>query len=174
MSPRSISLTMHPIRLDSIDQPPDFVFELAEARRGKRRAQAGQSRPARGLPVMQGRIGLQQLDGQVAAALEELLDERFELADEGVGAFGRKEFHMSSLRIVLVTGVSGAGLSQAIKSFEDLGFYCIEHLPPVVLDSTVSALERSTVEDIAIALDVRSDEGLGDPGSAIDSVLRTA
>lgn len=80
---------------------------------------------------------------------------------------------MSSLRIVLVTGVSGAGLSQAIKSFEDLGFYCIEHLPPVVLDSTVSALERSTVEDIAIALDVRSDEGLGDPGSAIDSVLRT-
>ncbi|MBV9057153.1 MAG: RNase adaptor protein RapZ, partial [Candidatus Eremiobacteraeota bacterium] len=29
------------------------------------------------------------------------------------------------MRIVFVTGLSGAGLSQAIKSFEDLGFYCI-------------------------------------------------
>jgi RNase adapter protein RapZ len=80
---------------------------------------------------------------------------------------------MSSLRIVLVTGVSGAGLSQAIKSFEDLGFYCIEHLPPVVLDAAVAALERSDAKEVAIALDVRSDERLGDPRSAIDAVMRT-
>ena len=80
---------------------------------------------------------------------------------------------MSSLRIVLVTGVSGAGLSQAIKSFEDLGFYCIEHLPPVVLDAAVAALERSEAREVAIALDVRSDERLGDPGNAIDSVMQT-
>ncbi len=62
---------------------------------------------------------------------------------------------MSSLRIVFVTGLSGAGLSQAIKSFEDLGFYCIEHLPPVVLDGAIAALERSDVRDVAIALDLR-------------------
>ena len=77
---------------------------------------------------------------------------------------------MSSLRIVFVTGLSGAGSSQAIKSFKDLGFYCIEHLPPAVLDGAVSALERSAVREAAIALDLRGDGALGDPRSAIDSI----
>lgn len=80
---------------------------------------------------------------------------------------------MSSLRIVFVAGLSGAGLSQAIKSFEDLGFYCIEHLPPIVLDAAIAALEHSAVRDVAIALDLRSDGRLGDPRTAIDRVGRT-
>ena len=80
---------------------------------------------------------------------------------------------MDSLRIVFVTGLSGAGLSQAIKSFEDLGFYCIEHLPPVVLDAAVRALENSATRDVAIALDVRSDKRLGDARAAIDRVINT-
>jgi UPF0042 nucleotide-binding protein len=80
---------------------------------------------------------------------------------------------MSSLRIVFVTGLSGAGLSQAIKSFEDLGFYCIEHLPPVVLDEAVTALETSSERNVAIALDVRSDAHLGDAEAAIDRTKRT-
>ncbi|HMF28633.1 MAG TPA: RNase adapter RapZ, partial [Candidatus Cybelea sp.] len=79
---------------------------------------------------------------------------------------------MGSLRIVFVTGLSGAGLSQAIKSFEDLGFYCIEHLPPVVLDAVIPALERSPARDVAIALDLRSGDELGDPASAIDRVAK--
>lgn len=77
---------------------------------------------------------------------------------------------MGSLRIVFVTGLSGAGLSQAIKSFEDLGFYCIEHLPPAVLDSAVEALEQSGVREVAIALDVRGDARLGDARTAIDQI----
>ncbi|MGC1380738.1 MAG: RNase adapter RapZ [Candidatus Baltobacteraceae bacterium] len=80
---------------------------------------------------------------------------------------------MSSLRIVFVTGLSGAGLSQAIKSFEDLGFYCIEHLPPIVLDSVVAALESSEAREVAIALDVRGDARLGNPRDAIDAIVRT-
>jgi UPF0042 nucleotide-binding protein len=80
---------------------------------------------------------------------------------------------MSSLRIVFVTGLSGAGLSQAIKSFEDLGFYCIEHLPPIVLEAAVAALGESDVRDAAIALDVRGDARLGDARTAIDRILRT-
>jgi RNase adapter protein RapZ len=80
---------------------------------------------------------------------------------------------MGSLRIVFVTGLSGAGLSQAIKSFEDLGFYCIEHLPPAVLDDSIAALERSPVRDVAIALDLRSGAELGDPRTAIDRIART-
>ncbi|HVA40584.1 MAG TPA: RNase adapter RapZ [Candidatus Binataceae bacterium] len=76
-------------------------------------------------------------------------------------------------RIVFVTGPSGAGQSQAIKSFEDLGFYCIEHLPPRVLGAAVGALEAAGVTDVAIALDVRGDERLGDPCAAIDDMIRT-
>lgn len=77
---------------------------------------------------------------------------------------------MSSLRIVFVTGLSGAGSSQAIKSFQDLGFYCIEHLPPAVLDGAVAALERSAVREAAITLDLRGDAALGDARSAIDRI----
>jgi UPF0042 nucleotide-binding protein len=80
---------------------------------------------------------------------------------------------MGSLRIVFVTGLSGAGLSQAIKSFEDLGFYCIEHLPPIVLEAAVAALGESDVRDAAIALDVRGDARLGDARTAIDRIVRT-
>jgi RNase adapter protein RapZ len=80
---------------------------------------------------------------------------------------------MGSLRIVFVTGLSGAGLSQAIKSFEDLGFYCIEHLPPVVLDAAVAALEGSNVRDAAVALDLRSDAHLGSASTAIDRIVHT-
>jgi RNase adapter protein RapZ len=79
---------------------------------------------------------------------------------------------MGSLRIVFVTGLSGAGLSQAVKSFEDLGFYCIEHLPPAVLESAIAALERAIVRDVAIALDLRGSAELGDPRRAIDRVMR--
>ena len=78
-----------------------------------------------------------------------------------------------SPRIVFVTGLSGAGSSQAMKSFEDLGFYCIEHLPPAVLDAAVTSLQRSELRDVAIALDVRGDGRLGDAGNAIDRIART-
>ncbi|HTU83617.1 MAG TPA: RNase adapter RapZ [Candidatus Acidoferrales bacterium] len=80
---------------------------------------------------------------------------------------------LSPSRVVFVTGLSGAGQSQAIKSFEDLGFYCIEHLPPAVLEAALAALDGAGVSDVAIALDVRGDERLGNPYAAIDEAIRT-
>ncbi len=155
---------------DPVDQTADFVLQFGETGRRQGRADSRETRLARRLRVMQRRIGLEQLDGKLAPPVQQLLNEGFQLSDEGVGTFGRKEFHMGSLRIVFVTGLSGAGLSQAIKSFEDLGFYCIEHLPPVVLDAALNALGNSAVRDVAIALDVRSDGQLGDARHAIDGI----
>lgn len=80
---------------------------------------------------------------------------------------------MSSVRIVFVVGLSGAGQSQAIKSFEDLGFYCVEHLPPVSVGDVVAALEAAGTVDVAIALDVRGDARLGDACEAIDRIRRS-
>jgi UPF0042 nucleotide-binding protein len=60
-----------------------------------------------------------------------------------------------------------------MKSFEDLGFYGIEHLPPAVLDSAIGALGAAGVTDVAIALDLRGGRNLGDPLAAIDHVITT-
>src|SRR5579863_1064087 len=78
---------------------------------------------------------------------------------------------MNPPRVVLVAGPSGAGQSQAMKSFEDLGFYCIEHLPPTMLVPAIEALENAGVRDVAIALDVRTGRHLGDPLTAIDDAV---
>ncbi|HTX59840.1 MAG TPA: RNase adapter RapZ [Verrucomicrobiae bacterium] len=75
------------------------------------------------------------------------------------------------MRTILVAGISGAGQSQAIKTFEDLGFYCVEHLPAVTLEPTLDALERAGCADVAMTIDVRGDARLGDPLLAIDTAM---
>ena len=80
---------------------------------------------------------------------------------------------MSAARIVFVTGLSGAGKSQAIKTFEDLGFYCVEHLPPAALDATLRVLDAGRVGDIAITLQEHGDVLLGNALAAIEATART-
>lgn len=65
-------------------------------------------------------------------------------------------------RLVFVTGLSGAGKSQAMKTLEDLGFYCVDNLPPKLLSQTLSLLEDAQVREVAVALDVLSGGALGD------------
>jgi len=76
------------------------------------------------------------------------------------------------MRTIFVAGLSGAGQSQAIKTFEDLGFYCVEHVPAITLESTLDALERAGVPDVAVTVDVRSGASLGDPVAAIDAAVQ--
>jgi UPF0042 nucleotide-binding protein len=67
--------------------------------------------------------------------------------------------------IVLITGTSGSGKSVALHALEDAGFYCVDNLPPELLESFV-ALERhrtpvaSAPHRIAVAMDVRSADSL--------------
>ncbi|HEY9179412.1 MAG TPA: RNase adapter RapZ [Candidatus Baltobacteraceae bacterium] len=61
-----------------------------------------------------------------------------------------------------MTGLSGAGKSQAMKTLEDLGFYCVDNLPPKLLSQTLSLLEDAQVREAAVALDVLSGGVLGD------------
>lgn len=76
---------------------------------------------------------------------------------------------MTAARIVFVTGLSGAGKSQAMKTFEDLGFYCVEHLPPRALDETLNVLDGA-VRDVAVTLDVTTPGALDYAIDAIDRV----
>lgn len=67
--------------------------------------------------------------------------------------------------LLVISGLSGAGKSQASKLFEDLGYSCVDNLPPALLDDFL-ALRRSDPDRYrrsALVLDIRS----GDPAPAI-------
>ncbi len=76
-------------------------------------------------------------------------------------------------RVVFVAGLSGAGKSQAMKTFEDLGFYCVEHLPPAALDQTLRVLDEAGIDDVAVTLDSHGDDALGDALQAIDRAAKS-
>ena len=64
------------------------------------------------------------------------------------------------LHLVVLTGMSGSGKSVALHALEDLGYYCVDNLPPELMVSLVE-LERSGFTDrLAIAIDVRSARSL--------------
>lgn len=69
---------------------------------------------------------------------------------------------MNHLRLVIVTGMSGAGKSTAMKMMEDMGFFCIDNLPIPLLDKLVDfgMTFRAEKRKIAIGTDVRSGDGL--------------
>jgi UPF0042 nucleotide-binding protein len=63
----------------------------------------------------------------------------------------------SNLHIVIVTGLSGAGKTVTLRTFEDLGFFCIDNLPlPLVLEFIKLIQDYSYSNKIAIGVDIRS------------------
>lgn len=67
-------------------------------------------------------------------------------------------------QLVVVTGMSGAGKTLAIRTFEDLNYFCIDNLPPDLLAHVVHLWKRSGAmsEDLAIVVDVRTGQFFGD------------
>ena len=60
-------------------------------------------------------------------------------------------------RFVVITGLSGAGKSQAIRAMEDLGYFCVDNLPTMLIPTMASLANRagSDLEQVAIVVDVR-------------------
>ncbi len=56
---------------------------------------------------------------------------------------------------MIVTGQSGAGRTLALRAFEDLGYYCVDNLPPALLGPFSDLVQRARVKGAAIAIDVR-------------------
>jgi UPF0042 nucleotide-binding protein len=61
---------------------------------------------------------------------------------------------------VVITGISGAGKSQAMATFEDAGYFCVDNLPPEMIRSLAELFghEGSKVEHAAVASDVRGGD----------------
>ena len=81
---------------------------------------------------------------------------------------------MKAAEFVIITGVSGAGKSQAIKCLEDIGFFCIDNLPTTLIPTFVRLCMQSehAIERVALVIDVRGGEFL-DPLFDILGMLRT-
>lgn len=66
------------------------------------------------------------------------------------------------MRIVIVTGMSGGGKSTAIKMLEDSGYYCVDNLPPPLIDKFIElCLQNPEVKKVAIGVDVRAGNPFG-------------
>lgn len=64
------------------------------------------------------------------------------------------------MKIVIVTGMSGAGKSTVLSVFEDLDYFCIDNMPPELLSSFARLMEGSSqkIEKLCFVADIRSGE----------------
>lgn len=64
------------------------------------------------------------------------------------------------LQVVVLTGMAGSGKSVALHALEDIGYYCVDNLPPELLPSLVSLEHWQHGNRVAIAIDARSAKAL--------------
>lgn len=63
----------------------------------------------------------------------------------------------NKLDLVIITGMSGAGKTVAVQSFEDMGYYCIDNMPPNLIKTFLQLVQTSQkVEKLALVMDLRS------------------
>ena len=62
-----------------------------------------------------------------------------------------------SLKLVIITGMSGAGKTVAMQSFEDLGYFCVDNMPPALLPKFWELVRESgKITKVALVIDLRS------------------
>ena len=75
-------------------------------------------------------------------------------------------------RIFIITGLSGAGKSQALKIFGDFGFYCVDNLPLALFKNFTDYIKQSGEgKDIALGIDVREGGRLKDMPKILNSMV---
>jgi UPF0042 nucleotide-binding protein len=92
------------------------------------------------------------------------------LAQRETEAEGGLAERASQLHLTVITGLSGAGKSEAVATFEDMGYFCIDNLPPQMLARVVElfALEGSRVNRVALVFDVRGGSYFAQVGRALE------
>jgi len=60
------------------------------------------------------------------------------------------------LNLYIITGLSGAGKTNALRTFEDNNYYCIDNLPAKLLPNAIQDLENNHISSVAISIDSRS------------------
>jgi UPF0042 nucleotide-binding protein len=67
---------------------------------------------------------------------------------------------MGNFRLVIVTGMSGAGKTQVVRTMEDLGYFCVDNLPPMLIPKFAELCIQSAgrVSKIALVVDIRGGD----------------
>ncbi|MCJ7689850.1 MAG: RNase adapter RapZ [Clostridiaceae bacterium] len=68
------------------------------------------------------------------------------------------------MRFLILTGLSGAGKTQTIRNLEDLGFFCVDNLPPTVIPKFAEACYQTNgnIDKIALVIDIRGGKFFDD------------
>ena len=74
--------------------------------------------------------------------------------------FDGKVLTSANPMLVIITGMSGAGKTIAVQSLEDIGFFCVDNLPPVLIPKFAELIEQSNgkIEKVALVIDLRGRE----------------
>ncbi len=76
------------------------------------------------------------------------------------------------MKVVIITGMSGAGRSRAADWFEDQGYYCVDNMPPALIDSflEMASVDTNRIDKVVFVTDVRSGSFFDDLSKTIDSL----
>lgn len=76
-------------------------------------------------------------------------------------------------KLFIITGMSGAGKSQALKIFGDFGFYCVDNLPLALFNQFAEYVkERPELQNVALGMDVREGERLRQLPAMLKKITR--
>ncbi|KGX86214.1 RNase adapter RapZ [Pontibacillus litoralis] len=78
--------------------------------------------------------------------------------------------HSEETQLVIITGMSGAGKTVAVQSFEDLGFFCVDNLPPALLTKFLELMKdpKHNIQKVALVMDLRGREFFDSLFGALD------
>ena len=78
------------------------------------------------------------------------------------------------MQSVILTGMSGAGKSTALKALEDMGFFCMDNLPVPLIEKFMELAyqKESEYQRFAISIDIRSGSALGDLGDILERLKK--
>lgn len=77
------------------------------------------------------------------------------------------------MNFLIITGMSGAGKTQVMHFLEDIGYYCIDNMPPIFINTFAKACYNDeNLQNVAIVTDIRSGEMFGDIEKELDELRK--
>lgn len=77
------------------------------------------------------------------------------------------------MEFIIITGLSGAGKSVAMKNMEDIGYYCVDNIPPMLVSTFYELCEKASDErmkKIAVVADIRAGDAFNDLFESLDKL----
>ena len=86
----------------------------------------------------------------------------------------KRDRHNKNMRIVIVTGISGAGKSTALKMLEDAGYFCVDNLPVPLLPKFMEMLilPGSEYTKVGLGIDIRSSQKFGQLRETLETLRK--